>query len=65
MANEIITKSRNNDDAFIEKACKWLEENAEKYIWYSDYAENTDDDTCGMNDDFIEDFRKAMKGEKV
>lgn len=48
-------------DAFIEKAVEWLKENAEKYIWYSDYAENLGDDTCGMNDDFIEDFKKVMK----
>ena len=48
-------------DAFIEKAVKWLSANADKYIWYSDYAENIGDDTCGMNDDFMEDFKKYMK----
>ena len=48
-------------DAFIEKAVKWLSANVDKYIWYSDYAENIGDDTCGMNDDFIEDFKKYMK----
>lgn len=50
-------------DSFIEKACEWLSANADKYIWYSDYAENIGDDTCGMNDEFIEDFKKYMKGE--
>lgn len=50
-------------DAFIEKACKWLEKNADKYIWYSDYAEFPGNDTCGMNVDFIEDFKNYMKGE--
>ena len=59
-------KRKDNDieyirkDAFIEKVCKWLEESAENYIWYSDYAENIGDDTCGMNDEFIEDFKKYM-----
>lgn len=48
-------------DAFIKKACEWLEKNADKYIWYSDYAECPGDDTCGMNADFIEDFKNYMK----
>ena len=60
-----FTQKRKDDDieytrtdAFIEKAVAWLNKNADKYIWYSDYAENAGDDTCGMNDDFIEDFKK-------
>lgn len=48
-------------DAFIEKAKRWLEKNAGNYIWCSDYAENPGDDTCGMNDDFVEDFVNYMK----
>ena len=55
-------KSREKD-AFIEKACEWLNKNADKYIWYSDYAEFPGNDTCGMNADFIEDFKNYMKGE--
>ena len=50
-------------DVFIEKAKEWLEKNADKYIWYSDYAECPGDNTCGMNDDFIEDFVNYIKGE--
>lgn len=50
-------------DAFIEKAKRWLEKNAGNYVWCSDYAENPGDDTCGMNDDFVDDFENYMKGE--
>ena len=50
-------------DVLVKKAVEWLSANADKYIWYSDYAENIGDDTCGMNDDFIEDFKKYMNGE--
>ena len=50
-------------DAFIEKASEWLRKTADKYIWYSDYAECPGDDTCGLTDDFIDDFKKYMKGE--
>ena len=50
-------------DAFIEKAKKWLEKNANNYIWSSDYAENPGDDTCGMTDEFVDDFVNYMKGE--
>ena len=57
---ENIEYTRTN--AFIKKATEWLEKNADKYIWYSDYAECPGDDTCGMNDDFIEDFKNYMKG---
>lgn len=49
-------------DAFIEKAKRWLEKNAGSYVWCSDYAENPGDDTCGMTDDFVDDFVNYMKG---
>ena len=52
-----------NNDVVVEKASEWLEKNVDKYIWYSDYAECPGDDTCGMNDDFIDDFKNHMKGE--
>ena len=45
----------------LNKVCEWLEKNAENYIWYSDYAENSGDSTCGMNNDFINDLRKEME----
>ena len=40
-------------DAFIEKACKWLKENA--YFYVNDY-------TGSLNDDMlVSEFHKAMK----
>ena len=42
-------------DAFVEKACKWLKENA--YFYVNDY-------TGSLNDNMlVDEFRKAMKGE--
>lgn len=42
-------------DAFIEKACEWLKENT--YFYVNDY-------TGSLNEEnLIEDFRKAMRGE--
>jgi len=41
-------------DIAIEKAVEWLEKYAENYIWFFE-------GDCGMNDDFIEDFKKALK----
>lgn len=41
-------------DAFIEKACKWMEKNGCGY-WL--------DDSVLPNRDLIEEFRKYMKGE--
>ena len=43
------------EDAFIEKAAKWLEDNAIEY-WGTEAVDN------GM---MIDDFKKYMKGEKV
>lgn len=37
----------------IDKACKWLEENADTYIGVEGYAM--------LQDKFFEDFRKAME----
>lgn len=49
-------------DAFIEKACKWLRENKNRYVYnkggHGDYIP-----TC--SNQIIEDFKKYMKGEKV
>ena len=69
--NGLVSYCKHNDtdveytctDAFINKACEWLHKNADKYIWYSDYAEFPGNDTCGMSVDFIEDFKHYMKGE--
>ena len=49
----------NNDieytrtDAFIEKACAWLNDNANKY-WSTEFVDSGE---------MVEDFRKYMKGE--
>jgi hypothetical protein len=45
-------------NAFVEKACKWLKENADHYVGH--YL--NDDDTY-MDESFIEDFEKYMKEE--
>ena len=44
------------DDTMIEKACKWLEENANKYI--NQYSQ--DDYSFDMQK-FVSNFKKAMK----
>jgi len=41
-------------DIAIEKAVKWLQKNAENYIWFFE-------DDCGMKDNFIEEFKNALK----
>ena len=61
--NTLEIKEIDSTDAFIEKAKRWLEKNAGNYVWCSDYAENPGDDTCGMTDDFVDDFENYMKGE--
>ena len=43
---------------FIVKACKWLKEYADCYVWYDEFAGE-----CGMADDFIPNFCKAMEEE--
>lgn len=47
-------------DAFIEKACEWLRENKNRYVYnkggHGDYIP-----TC--SNQIIEDFKKHMKGE--
>ena len=47
-------------DAFIEKACSWLEENKDKYL-YNTGEKGEYIPTC--SDKMIEEFRKYMKGE--
>lgn len=49
------------EDAILDKACEWLEENIDSYLssvtaslGYSDYV---------LDWNFINDFKKAMKGE--
>ena len=43
-------------EKLIEKACEWLKENADKYIWY-----DTNDFDCGMIDEFVANFKKVME----
>lgn len=45
-------------EAFIEKACEWLKENAGYYVW-----RNKLDVDCGICDEFFNDFKKAMEEE--
>jgi len=49
-------------DAFIEKACSWLQENIDKYLYntgkWDEYIP-----TCSGK--IIEDFRNYMKGENI
>lgn len=45
-------------DAFIEKACEWLQKNADNYTWYDE-----SEGESGMVDGFIEVFKNYMKGE--
>lgn len=44
----------------IEKACKWLEKNAEKYI-LQEYHSSSDSDEAYLPSFFYDDFRKVMK----
>lgn len=46
-------------DAFIEKACDWLEDNASNYIIEHPFSSDVDFE----EDKMIEDFKKYMKGE--
>lgn len=39
-----------------EKVIKWLQDNADLYIWYDEI-----EGEAGMTDDFIENLRKAME----
>lgn len=43
-------------DAFMKKACAWLEENADSYTWYNEFEGES-----GMINEFIEDFKNYMK----
>lgn len=43
-------------EKFVDKACEWLEENADTYIGVEGYAI--------LQDKFFEDFRKAMEEKK-
>lgn len=57
--NTLEVKEINSTDAFIEKACKWLKEN-------KDHPFIGCEDCClsgFLTDEFVEEFRKAMKGE--
>jgi hypothetical protein len=45
-------------DAFIEKATEWLRKNADNYTWYDEMEGES-----GMTDEFIDDFKKYLKGE--
>ena len=45
-------------DAFIEKATEWLKKNADNYTWYNEMEGES-----GMIDEFIDDFKKYLKGE--
>ena len=47
-------------DAFIEKACEWLKENKDKYL-YNTGGKYEYIPTCSGK--MIDDFRKYMKGE--
>jgi hypothetical protein len=47
-------------DVFIEKACKWLQENKDKYL-YNTGEKGEYIPTCSGK--MIEEFRKYMKGE--
>ena len=47
-------------DAFIEKACKWLKENKDKYL-YNTGEKGEYIPTCSGK--IIDEFRKYMKGE--
>lgn len=49
------------DKTMIEKACKWLEENADKYV-YREYDEWDDQYYAKYNKDkMIKEFRKLME----
>lgn len=45
-------------DIFLEKAAEWLKKNADDYTWYDETEGES-----GMIDDFVDDFKKYMKGE--
>lgn len=45
-------------DIFIEKATEWLRKNADNYTWYDEMEGES-----GMTDEFIDDFKKYLKGE--
>lgn len=49
-------------DTFIEKACGWLKENKDKYL-YNTGEKGEYIPTC--SDKIIDEFRKYMKGEKL
>lgn len=57
-------KAKGNDieytrtDAFIEKACEWLEDNANNYIIEHPFGSDVDFE----EDKMIEDFKKYMRG---
>ena len=57
MANDIEYIRK---DVFIEKACSWLKENKDKYL-YNTGEKGEYIPTCSSK--MIEEFRKAMKGE--
>lgn len=48
------------EDAFIEKACSWLKENKDKYL-YNTGERNEYIPTCSGK--MIDEFRKYMEGE--
>ena len=43
---------------FLKKACEWLRFHASDYTWFDEITGD-----CGMNFDFIGDFRKVMQNE--
>lgn len=43
---------------FLKKACEWLRFHASDYTWFDEITGD-----CGMNSDFIGDFRKVMQNE--
>ena len=41
----------------LENAVFWLKEHAGEYVWYDEMARD-----CGLDDDFVDKFKKAMEG---
>ena len=55
-----INQLRKEKQHLIDKACEWLKENKNRYV-YNKGVEGNYIPTC--SNQLIEDFRKAMKGE--
>ena len=48
---------------FIDKACKWLKDNANSYLIERTYHFPYHLDKEFLKDNLVDDFKKAMKGE--